>query len=159
MTKFDDMDAIMDYSYNVSKQVYKSSGDEVGTAELEYKSFGFFGPTKTISVPLKLTQDVTYYSNAINDAESQITYDKTDASAWKLLFNKDVTLTYSTRNHSENVTGSVAISFGDILKDNIIIYIATLASIVIIITLIVLIKNMASNSRRRRSSYSRRRRY
>lgn len=158
MTKFNDMDAIMDYSYNASKTVYKSSGDEVGTTDVEYKSFGFFGPTKTISVPLKLTQDVTYYSNAINDAESKITYDKTDASAWNLLFNKDVTLTYSTRNHSENVTGTVDISFGDILKDNLIIYIATLASIVIIITLLILIKNMASNSRRRRSSYSRRRR-
>ncbi len=101
---------------------------------------------------------MTYYANAINDAESQITYDKTDSSAWKLLFNKDVTLTYSTRNHNESVAGSVDISFGNILKDNIIIYIATLASIIIIITLIILIKNMASNSRRRKSSYSRRRR-
>lgn len=158
MTKFNDMDSIMNYSYNTSKTVYKSSGEEVGTTDVQYKSFGFFGPTKTITVPLKLTQDVTYYSNAINDAESQITYDKTDSSTWKLLFNKDVTLTYSTRNHNESVAGSVDISFGNILKDNIIIYIATLASIIIIITLIILIKNMASNSRRRRSSYSRRRR-
>lgn len=158
MTKFNDMDSIMNYSYNTSKTVYKSSGEEVGTTDVQYKSFGFFGPTKTITVPLKLTQDVTYYSNAINDTESQITYDKTDSSAWKLLFNKDVTLTYSTRNHNESVAGSVDISFGNILKDNIIIYIATLASIIIIITLIILIKNMASNSRRRRSSYSRRRR-
>lgn len=158
MTKFNDMDSIMNYSYNTSKTVYKSSGEEVGTTDVQYKSFGFFGPTKTITVPLKLTQDVTYYSNAINDAESQITYDKTDSSAWKLLFNKDVTLTYSTRNHNESVAGSVDISLGNILKDNIIIYIATLASIIIIITLIILIKNMASNSRRRRSSYSRRRR-
>ena len=159
MTKFNDMDSIMDYSYNVAKTTYKSSGDEVGTTELKYKSFGFFGPTKTISVPLKLTQDVKYYANSINDAESQITYTQSDASAWKLLFNKDVTLTYSTRNHSENVTGTVDISFGDILKDNIIIYIATLASLIIIITLIILVKNIASSSRRRRSSFSRRRRY
>lgn len=158
MTKFNDMDSIMNYSYNTSKTVYKSSGEEVGTTDVQYKSFGFFGPTKTITVPLKLTQDVTYYANAINDAESQITYDKTDSSAWKLLFNKDVTLTYSTRNHNESVAGSVDISFGNILKDNIIIYIATLASIIIIITLIILIKNMALNSRRRKSSYSRRRR-
>lgn len=158
MTKFNDMDAIMDYSYNLSKTVYKSSGEEVGNTELQYKSFGFFGPTKTITVPLKLTQDVTYYANDINDAESQITYNKTDSSAWKLLFNKDVKLTYSTRNHSEDVTGTIDISFGDILKDNIIIYIATLAIIVIIITLIILIKNIASNSRRRRRSYSRKRR-
>ena len=121
MTKFNDMDSIMNYSYNTSKTVYKSSGEEVGTTDVQYKSFGFFGPTKTITVPLKLTQDVTYYANAINDAESQITYDKTDSSAWKLLFNKDVTLTYSTRNHNESVAGSVDISFGNILKDNIII--------------------------------------
>lgn len=159
MTKFNDMDSIMNYSYNVPKDVYKSSGDEVGTTDVQYKSFGFFGPTKTITVPLKLTQDVTYYSNAINDAESKITYNKNDVSAWKLLFNKDVTLTYSTRNHTENVNGRVDISLGSILKDNIIIYIATLTSIIIIITLIILIKNMASNSRRRRSSYSRKRRY
>jgi D-alanyl-D-alanine carboxypeptidase len=117
MTKFNDMDSIMNYSYNTSKTVYKSSGEEVGTTDVQYKSFGFFGPTKTITVPLKLTQDVTYYSNAINDAESQITYDKTDSSAWKLLFNKDVTLTYSTRNHNESVAGSVDISFGNIYRN------------------------------------------
>ncbi len=159
MTKFNDMDKIMDYSYKASKTIYKASGEEVGTTDIQYKSFGFFGPSKSITVPLKLTQDVTYYSNAINDAESEITYDKTDSSAWSLLFNKNVNLTYSTRNYNENVSGTIDISFGDILKDNLIIYIATLASIIIIITLLFLIKNMASNSRRRRSSYSRRRRY
>ena len=158
MTKFNDMDAIMDYSYNATKQIYKSAGDEVGTTELKYKAFGFFGPTKTITVPLKLTQDVTYYSNAINDAESQLTYNQTDSSAWKLLFNKDTKLTYSTRNHSEEVNGTVDVSFGSIIKDNIIVYIATLVSIVIIITLIILIKNVAASSRRNRSSFSRRRR-
>ena len=159
MTKFNDMDAIMDYSYNTTKQVYKSAGDEVGTTELEYKAFGFFGPTKTITVPLKLTQDVTYYSNAINDAESQITYNQTAESAWKLLFNKDTKLTYSTRNYSEEVSGTVDVSLGNIIKDNLIVYIAALVSIVIIITLIILIKNAAASSKRNRSSFSRRRRY
>lgn len=158
MTKFKDMDAIMNYSYSATKQTYKSSGEEVGTADLEYNSFGFFGPKKTITVPLKLTQDVSYYQNAINDKESQITYNGTESSAWKLLFNKNTKLTYLTRNHSEEVTGTVDISFGKILKDNLLIYIATLVTILIIATLVILIKNMISNARNKKSRYGRRRR-
>ena len=147
----------MDYSYAASKEVYKSAGEEVGTTDLQYKSFGFFGPTKTITVPLKLTQDVTYYKNAINDADSQIIYDGTTTSAWKLLFSKDTTLKYTTRNYSQDVTGTVDISFGKILKDNILIYLSAIAIIAIIVTLIILIKNMLSSSRRSRSRYGRRR--
>lgn len=159
MTKFNDMDAIMDYSYNTSKQTYKSKDEEVGTADLDYKSFGFFGPKKTITVPLKLTQDVSYYQNDINDKESSITFTGTDSSAWKLLFNKDTKLTYSTRNHSEEVNGTVDISFGSIFKDNIIVYISTIIILIIVITLILLIRNMINNNRRKRTRYRRKRRY
>lgn len=158
MTKFNDMDKIMDYSFAAKQVVYKAAGDEVGTTDLQYKTFGFFGPTKTITVPLKLTQDVYYYQNAINDADSQITYNISDTSAWKLLFNKNTELTYSTRNFQEPVTGTVDISFGKLLKDNIIVYLATIAVIIIIITLIILIKNATANSRNRRGSFSRKRR-
>lgn len=163
MTKFNDMDAIMDYSYSATKEIYKANGENVGTAEVKYKPFVAFGPTKTITVPLKLTQDVTYYTNDINDAESQITFNGTDSSAWNLLSNKNVKLTYSTRNHTEDVTGTVDISLSTILKDNILIYISTLVVLVIILTLVALIKNMASNSKRKRKNYynrsSKRRRY
>lgn len=153
MTKFNDMDAIMDYSYAAEKEVYKSNGESVGTADVKYKPFILFGPTKTISVPIKLTQDVNYYKNAINDSESQIAYKGTDSTAWSLLFNKNTKLTYSTRNHSEEVTGSVDISLGSIIKDNLIIYISTLVGLAIIVTLIALIKNAASNSRRKNKNY------
>ncbi|OOM74970.1 D-alanyl-D-alanine carboxypeptidase DacB precursor [Clostridium puniceum] len=152
MTKFNDMDSIMDYSYAAVKSKYKSSGESVGTADIQYKPFVVFGPTKTIAVPLKLTQDVSYYKNTINDSESQITFKGTDSNAWDSIFNKNVKLTYATRNHSEEVTGAVEISFGDIIKENILIYVSTLVAIVIIITLIVLIRSMAANSRRKKKS-------
>ena len=157
-TKFNDMDAIMNYSYDVQKEVYKSSGEEVGTASVEYKSFGFFGPKKTVNVPIKLAQDVTYYKNAINDAESKINYSSSNASAWNLIFNKDVQLTYTTRNHSENVAGTVEISLGTILKDNLLLYIGTLVGIIIIISLIFMLKSLSFNRRNRRSSDRRGRR-
>lgn len=158
MTKFNDMDAIMNYSYGAQKEVYKSSGEEVGSASVEYKSFGFFGPKKTVNVPIRLAQDVTYYKNSINDAESKITYIGNDSTAWNLLFNKDVNLTYTTRNHSENVAGTVDISFGTIMKDNILLYIGTLVGIIIIISLIFMLKSLSSNRRKKRSSYRRGRR-
>ncbi|MBE6071422.1 MAG: D-alanyl-D-alanine carboxypeptidase [Clostridium butyricum] len=158
MTKFNDMDAIMNYSYGAQKEVYKSSGEEVGNASVEYKSFGFFGPKKTVNVPIRLAQDVTYYKNSINDAESKITYIGNDSTAWNLLFNKDVNLTYTTRNHSENVAGTVDISFGTIMKDNILLYIGTLVGIIIIISLIFMLKSLSSNRRKKRSSYRRGRR-
>jgi len=156
MTKFNDMDSIMDYSYSIPKETYKPSGDSIGTAQVQYKSFIAFGPTKTISVPLKLTQNVSYYKNTINDAESQITFNGTTSSGWDLIFDKNVKLTYSTRNHTEEVTGAVDISLGTLLKDNIMIYISTLVAIVIIITLIALIKSMASSSRRKKNHYNNR---
>lgn len=158
MTKFNDMEAIMNYSYDAQKEVYKSNGEEVGNASVEYKSFGFFGPKKTVDVPIKLAQDVTYYKNSINDAESKITYTSNNSSAWNLLFNKDVSLTYTTRNHSENVAGTVDISFGTIIKDNLLLYMGTLIGIIIIISLIFMLKSLSSNKRNRRSSYRRGRR-
>jgi D-alanyl-D-alanine carboxypeptidase len=156
MTKFKDMDAIMDYSYAATKSKYKSTGESVGTADVQYKAFVGFGPAKTISLPVKLTQDVSYYKNTINDEESKLTFKGTDLDAWDLLFKKDVKLIYSTRNYSEEVTGVVEVSLGDLLKANVLVYISTFVVLVIIITLIALIKNMAASSRRKKSRYSNR---
>ncbi|SFC57855.1 D-alanyl-D-alanine carboxypeptidase family protein [Clostridium uliginosum] len=155
MTKFNDMNAIIDYSYNATKKVYKKANEEVGTTNLEYKAFGFFGPTKTITVPITLTQDVMYYKNDINDKDSAITYSSSNGSAWKLAFNKDTKLTYTIRNHSEEVPGTVGISLGKILKDNILLYGAVIIIAIIIITLIIFIKNIAKNKHKRRRRYKR----
>ncbi|BCZ48394.1 D-alanyl-D-alanine carboxypeptidase [Clostridium gelidum] len=154
MTKFNDMDSIMNYGYAATKETYKTNGENIGTAEVQYKPFIVFGPTKTITVPLKLAQDVSYYKNTINDAESQITYKVTDSNAWNLLSNKETTLTYSTRNYTETVKGTVDVSLGAIVNDNLITYIATIVAIIIVITLIALIKNMASNSKRKKNRYT-----
>ncbi|GAA0077679.1 D-alanyl-D-alanine carboxypeptidase family protein [Clostridium sp. CTA-5] len=156
MTKFNDMDAIMDYSYAAQKEVYKKANEEVGTTDLQYKPFGFFGPTKTITVPITLTQDVMYYKNDINDKDSEITYNPSNGSAWKLAFNKDTKLTYNARNYSEEVKGTVGISLGKIFKDNLLLYGTVLIIAIIIVTLILFIRNMAKNNRNRRRRYRRR---
>lgn len=107
MTRFNDMDSIMDYSYGVSKKLYKSADDTIGTVEIQYG----LGSIKTISLPIKLTRDVYYYENAINAAESQLIYEGPKVlSLFDLISNRNVKLTYKTRNHIEEVNGTIDVS-------------------------------------------------
>ena len=43
---------------------------KIGTVDLTYKTFRFFGPENTITAPLILNSDVNYYKNTYNDAYS-----------------------------------------------------------------------------------------
>ena len=103
--RFEDLKSMMDYSYPLEKEVFKASGDEVGTMDLEYKLFGFFGPTKKVSTKINLAQDVKLYKNAINDT-AEIKLNNTEKqSAWKVASNKEVNLTVSVKAYSESVKG------------------------------------------------------
>ena len=156
--RFEDLNSMMDYSYPLEKEVYKASGEEVGTMELEYKLFGFFGPKKTISTTINLAEDVKLYPNDINDTETKITLNKDkEQSAWKVASNNKVNLNVNVMQYTENVKGTVDITVGSLIKANLIIYIAVIVGIIIIIVLIIfIVKVIASGNRRRRS---RRRRY
>ncbi|MGN0026232.1 MAG: D-alanyl-D-alanine carboxypeptidase family protein, partial [Clostridium sp.] len=93
---FKDTEKVADYSYSAQKETYKNSGDEVGTVDLTYKTFGFFGAEKQITAPIYLNQDVQYYKNDFNDKYASISYNGEVNNAWKFSGNKEVTLTYST---------------------------------------------------------------
>ena len=148
---------MMDYSENATRKVYKSSGDEVGTAELEYKIFGFFGPTKTITAPIVLAEDVQLYDNDINNSEAVITIDSKETSAWKAASSDQVSLTVAVKQFSTTAKGKIDLSTFSLIKANLLIYLATIILVVIIAVLIILIIRMINNRKRKRSSYRRRR--
>ena len=134
--RFEDLKSMMDYSYPLEKEVFKASGDEVGTMDLEYKLFGFFGPTKKVSTKINLAQDVKLYKNAINDT-AEIKLNNTEKqSAWKVASNKEVNLTVSVKAYSESVKGNVDITVGTLIKANILIYGAIILAFIVISTLI-----------------------
>ena len=54
------------------KTTYKSAGDEISTVDLSYKLFKFFGPTKTITAPVILDQNIEYYKNDFNDKNARL---------------------------------------------------------------------------------------
>lgn len=157
MNVFYDTEAIADYSYDAQKTTYKSAGDEISTVDLSYKLFKFFGPTKTITAPVILDQDVEYYKNDFNDANARLDVPSNELDAWKVASNNNVDLTFTAGNHSETVKGSITLSIGQILKANIGVYVLALLVTILIIVLILVIIKLIINSKRRRRN--RRRRY
>lgn len=151
---FEDTEKIANYSYSAPKEVFKTSGEEVGTIDLTYKAFGFFGAEKTITAPIYVTEDVTYYKNDFNDKNATITYTNENKDAWKLSGNKEIKLTYSTPGFSKEVNGTIKLSKLDLIKTNLPLYLLSILVIVIIVVLIlVIIKAIKYKNRRSRRRY------
>ena len=160
MNVFNDTEAIANYSYDAEKTTYKSAGDEISTVDLSYKLFRFFGPTKTITVPVILDQDIQYYKNDFNDENAKIEVPTNELNAWKVASNNNVDLTFTAGSYSETVKGSITLNVSQILKANIGVYVlALLITILIIVLIFVVIKLMINSKRRRRNRRSRYSRY
>ena len=152
---FNDTKAIADYGYAAEKVAFKASGEEVSTVDLEYKLFRFFGPTKTISVPVTLLEDAQYYKNEYTDANAAITFSGDTSNAWKLASNNEVSLTFTAGSNSTPISGELKLATSDLLKANAPIYIATVLIIVIIIVLVIVLISFINKSRRRRNRRNR----
>lgn len=151
---FEDTEKIANYSYSAPKEIFKTANDEVGTIDLTYKAFGFFGAEKTITAPIYVTEDVTYYQNDFNDKNATITYANENKDAWKLSGNKDIKLTYSTPGFSKEVNGTIKLSKLDLIKTNLPLYLLSALVIIIIVVLVfVIIKAIKYKNRRSRRRY------
>ncbi|MGG7177003.1 D-alanyl-D-alanine carboxypeptidase family protein [Clostridium paraputrificum] len=157
LKKFEDLDSMMTYSYAADKEVYKKSGEEIDSVELEYKLFRFFGPTKTITAPVKLAEDVKLYSNSINDKETEIKLNSDNNDAWKVASENTTPLTVTARDFTTEVKGTVDVTTMQLINANLLVYLAVVAVVIIIIVLIVFIIKMMGNMGRKRTR--RRRRY
>ena len=156
--KFRDLKSMMDYSYGAEKQVIKKAGDEVESLDLEYKLFGFFGPTKTIKANITLSEDLKLYNNSINVDDLKITLNQENNNAWKLASKNDIPLSATVLDSILEVKGSSDLTKFKIIKANMFIYLALIATIIIAIVLVIFIIKLMTN-RRRYSRSRRRRRY
>ncbi|MBS5986846.1 serine hydrolase [Clostridium sp.] len=156
--RFRDLNSMMDYSYSAEKQVVKKAGDDVGSLELEYKLFGFFGPTKTITANVTLSEDLKLYNNSLNVNNLEITLKPESNNAWKLASKNDIPLSATVLDSAFEVKGSSDLTVFKLIKANMFVYLAIILAIVIIVILIVLIIKIINN-RKRYSRSRRRRRY
>ena len=152
---FNDTKKIADYGYDAKKQVFKKSGEEVGTVELEYKAFRFFGPKKSVVAPVIASEDIMYYKNDINDKNAKLEYKNEDKNAWKLA-NKEVELTLSLPNNESKISGKIDLSLFDLVKMNIKLYTIVVIGFILGVAIIVYIISLIN---RRNGRYGRHRRY
>ena len=156
---FKDMNAVMDYSFNAEKEVYKAAGTELGTVDVSYKLFKFFGPEKTVTVPLTLSEDIEVYPNTINEAEFSGDVQLSEKDAWKLASNNEAgTYNVTDRLYTSNYSVTAGIKTSDLVKANMTIYVISVVAIILAVVLIILIAKIASKAPRRKKRYKRNRR-
>ena len=146
--RFRDLNSMMDYSYSAEKQVIKKAGDEVGSLELEYKLFGFFGPTKTITANVTLSEDLKLYNNSLNVNNLKITLNPESNNAWKLASKNDIPLSATVLDSALEVKGSSDLTIFKLIKANMFVYLAIILAFVIVVILIVLIIKIINNRKR-----------
>ncbi|MPM20709.1 hypothetical protein SDC9_67145 [bioreactor metagenome] len=150
---FEDTEKIANYGYLAKKEVYKSANDEVGTINLTYKAFRFFGPEKQITAPIILNQDVEYYKNDFNDKNASISYTQDVKDAWKLSGNKEVKLTFSLPGYTEEISGTIQVSSLELVKANLPLYLLSLLILIVILVLLIFITRIINMKKRRRRRY------
>jgi len=156
---FNDTKTIVDYGIAAKKQVFKKSGEEAGTIELQYRKYGIFGPKKNITVPVIATEDIMYYKNQINDENAKIEYNNENKSAWKLA-NKDVKLNFTLPNYSSEISGKVNLNKLDLLKiyaPSFIIFIVKTFIVLVIVAYSIRLINLRRKRMRRKKRNNKRR--
>lgn len=148
---FEDMKKIIDYSYNLKKTTLYTAGQTIDTYAVKYRPLGFIGFTKTINIPIKVSDDIKYYNNDINVKEMKTDIKLSDINVWKL--NKDTeigTLTLDQRKAKPVYKLVTTVTYGTIIKDNILIYAGILVVILLLLVFIfVVIHNLHKGSKRR----------
>ena len=155
---FNDMQTIIDYSYGVEKTVLKPKNTEVGTAELQYKAFKFFGPTKTIKVPYIIKNDLMYYENNINKEEIKFDVKLNDMDPWKLSEEESIGKLMISQRASQptrNIDIYPTISSDALIAANKGLYIGGAIGAIVVLVLLVFIVSIIrrGSSRRRKSIY------
>lgn len=155
---FKDMENLVNYSYTINYTNLYSSNSTYKTESVSYKPLKFFGPTKTIQVPLLLKENAKYYKNDINDKEKKLTDNISSLDPWTLKADTSVgTFTLNERGITKKYKLYPGVSTGDLIKDNKLLYGGVLAAVIAVIAVIIIlifkIISLFSKRGRRKSYY------
>ncbi|PRR78856.1 D-alanyl-D-alanine carboxypeptidase DacF precursor [Clostridium liquoris] len=153
---FNDMKKVIDWSYNAKKTTLYPKDSILRTEKLTYKPLVFFGPTKTMEVPIMVKQDVSYYDNEINKKEMKQEFNVQTSNIWNINKNKSIgTLTIKEREASQKYDLYTNISKASIIKANILLYIGTAIAILAAVSLVFIIIKATKKrkNRKRRNKY------
>ena len=152
---FNDMEKVINWSYQAKPVTLYSNGSVIKTETLKYKPFGFFGPEKSIDVPVVARQDITYYDNKVNKAEQKLSFDFSKLSISKLSGSKSIgTLKITERDSVKTYELYSSLSKFAVLKANFVLYLGSLIAVIAVAALIIfIIRKINSRKRRNRTYY------
>lgn len=154
---FEDMDAIIDYSFASTKVKYKEKGQQIAQIEAPYKTFGFFGKEKSINIPVTINSDISKYDNGLSEKDIILNVDTKDMSAWKIAGNNNLKVLFSEKGSNIKLTASASLSNFNIIKANLLYYVIRIGAILLILFLLWWTIRTIKNKKVRRSSFLKRR--
>lgn len=156
VTVFEDMKKIIDWSYTAQKTAIHKSSDTIKTVPVTFKSYKFFGSTKTIELPILVKEDITIYNNDVNKKEIKEEYNIPSINPWKLDKEQSIgTVTIKERDHSTTYKLYSSKSSNEITKNVLPILItAGLAIILLILLIIIVIIRLINGKKRSKKRYN-----
>jgi len=151
---FNDMEKIINYSYYLQPTVLHANNSVIKTETLKYKPLGFFGPEKTLSVPLVAKEDVSYYNNEANKKDLQENINLTSIDLSSLKGNKSIgTFTLTEKGKVKTCKLYSTASKGTIAKNAIPIYLMVAGIFILfLIAIALIIRTINLNKRKRKRS-------
>lgn len=153
---FDDMKKIIDWSYSAKKTPIHKANDSVKTVPITFKTYKFFGSTKTIELPILVKEDISVYDNDVNKKELKEEYNISKINPWKLDKEQSIgTVTVKERDYSKTYKLYSAKSSNEIAKNVLPILIAAgVVIILFILFIIMLIIRFINKKKRNKRRYN-----
>jgi len=150
---FNDMGKIINYSYDLQPIVLHTRKSIIKTETLRYKPLGFFGPEKSVSVPLIAKEDVSYYNNKANKKELQENINLTSISSSSLNGDKSIgTLTLTEKGKVKTYKLYSTISKETLFKNDIPVYLKSVGIFILfLIGTAFIIRTINLNKRKKRT--------
>jgi len=149
---FDDMEKIINYSYDLQKTVLHENNSLIKTETLKYKPLGFFGPEKTVSVPLVVKEEVSYYNNEANKKDLRENIKLTKIELSSLEGNKSIgTLTLTEKGKVKTYKLYSTVSKATLVKKDIPIYIVAIGIFILFLIGIGVIIRTINLKKRKKS--------
>jgi len=137
---FDDMEKIINYSYGLQKVILHINNSVVKTETLKYQPLGFFGPEKSVSVPLIVKEDVSYYNNEANKKDLKENINLTSIDLSSLEGNKSIgTLTLTEKGKIKSYKLYSTVTKATLVKNDMPIYLVVAGIFILFLIGIVII--------------------
>jgi len=151
---FNDMESIINHSYNLKPTKLHANNSTIRTETLKYKPLGFIGVEKTISVPLVSKEDVMYYNNEANKKDLKENINLTSMSVSSLKENKSVgTLKLTEKGKVKTYKLYSTVSKGSLLKKDMPIYLTAIGIFILFLIGIAFIIRTINHNKRKRIRY------